>query len=162
MLALSAVAGLGWLASQNGGADSAASKSNGAADAKSLPGASGGRSDGRTPPPDPERALACDRLVVEGTVARVEPQKAPGFRIVLTVMRHYEPDHGPDRVTFLLDDGAEPQPRRGQHVLVAVERGTDDVSLWAVGDDRVAANRAWITEALPRALRAPCPSGGPS
>jgi hypothetical protein len=160
VLALSTVVGLGWLVSQNDGADSAASKTNGAADAKSGAPVAGTRSGDGPPPSDPALALACDRLVVEGTVSRVQPQNAPWTRIVLTVSRHYKPDQGPDQVTFLLDDGARPQPRRGQHVLVEVARGEDNANRWAVGEDRVAANRAWITKALPGARHTTCPWDG--
>ncbi|MFD0506296.1 hypothetical protein ACFQ0G_32610 [Streptomyces chiangmaiensis] len=79
---------------------------------------------------------------------------------MLTVTRRYKPDHGPAQVTFVLDGDAEPQPRRGQQVLVEVARGTDHASLWAVGGDRIAANRAWITKALPGARHTTCPSDG--
>ncbi|MER6126423.1 hypothetical protein ABT173_28185 [Streptomyces sp. NPDC001795] len=161
--ALSTVVWLGWLVAHNGGADSAMSKSSGAADAASkgdarAPGKTSG--DG-SPPSDPGTALACSRLVVEGTVAEVGPLSDPRTRVVLTVTRSYKPDHGPSRVTFLLDGEARPQPRRGQHVLISIPQGTDGPSLWAVGDERVAANRAWITKALPGARHTACPSEGP-
>ncbi|MFG2886933.1 hypothetical protein ACGFYV_32370, partial [Streptomyces sp. NPDC048297] len=64
--------------------------------------------------------------------------------------------HGPERVVFVLDGGAWPAPRTGQHVLVGVGRGHENASLWAVGDARVAAGRAWIAEALPGARTARC------
>jgi hypothetical protein len=42
-------------------------------------------------------------------------------------------------------------------VLVGIGRGQENAGLWAVGDTRVAVNRAWITEALPEARTTPCP-----
>jgi hypothetical protein len=43
-------------------------------------------------------------------------------------------------------------------VLVRVGQGQRTASLWAVGDARVAAERAWITEALPESRHTTCPS----
>ncbi|WP_333773532.1 hypothetical protein [Streptomyces sp. IBSBF 3136] len=156
--ALGMVAGLGWLVAQPAGT---------AGDAKSSA-ADGAKSAGRAPatisgdggrPDAPAQALACYELVVEGTVAAVEPRSgSPWTRIELTVRRAYEPAHTPARVAFDLDAGARPAPRVGRHVLVGIERGRTDASLWAVGDTRVAVNRAWITEALPEARHTACPS----
>ncbi|KUJ37118.1 hypothetical protein AB0N87_31955 [Streptomyces sp. NPDC093228] len=160
VVALSAVAGLARLVTENSGSDAQAAKSAGAADAKGGPGEADRRSGDGPPPSDPELTLACDRLVVEGTVARVEPKGGQGSRIVLTVTRRYKPDRGPAQVAFLLAEGAHPGPRRGQHVLVEVARGTDDASRWAVGEDRVAANRAWIVKALSGSRHTACPSDG--
>ncbi len=146
------VTGLAWLGAHNGGgatADSSSAQSKSDAPAK----VSG---DG-PPPSDPEEVLACDRLVVEGTVARVETRvDDPWTTIVLTVIRSYKPAKGPSQVSFLLDGGAEPKPRKGQHVLATVGRGQSNAGLWAVGDDRVAANRAWILKALPGSLHTTC------
>ncbi|MEU8968402.1 hypothetical protein AB0D11_03850 [Streptomyces monashensis] len=151
--AFAAVAGFGWLVTHGSGQAGGASA---ASDAKSRPvrGADQGR------PADPARELACSRLVVEGTVARVTPQRASSWkRVTLTVTRSYKPAHGPAEVGFLLDDGARPAPRAGQHVLVTVLAGEQDARLWAVGDARVAAGRAWITESLPASRHLTCPSG---
>ncbi|MEU4032528.1 hypothetical protein [Streptomyces collinus] len=157
--ALGMVAGLGWLVAQTGGT---------AADAKSSA-ADGAESAGRAPakisgdggrPDAPAQVLACYKLVVEGTVAAVRPRSgSPWTRIELTVRRAYEPAHTPARVAFDLDAGARPAPREGQYVLVGIGRGQISASLWAVGDTRVAVNRAWITEALPEARHTGCPSG---
>ncbi|MFD8394059.1 hypothetical protein ACFV2N_33840 [Streptomyces sp. NPDC059680] len=154
--AVALVVGFGWMVTHSGASDdnsaSAADKSVGDAPARVSPG--GGR------PSEPELDLACSRLVVEGTVAEVQPRKPSAWsRITLTVIRSYKPAHGPARVSFLLDGGAEPAPRPGQHVLVRVGAGRQNASLWAVGDTRVAADRAWITEALPRSRQLTCPTG---
>ncbi|ANP55084.1 hypothetical protein J2Z21_003436 [Streptomyces griseochromogenes] len=159
--AFAMVAGFGWVVTHSAGgglmsggsADSADSAAKGSRDAPAEAYGDGGR------PTDPARVLACYRLVVEGTVAEVEPQPAhPRTRIVLRVSRSYKPAHTPAEVSFLLDGGAQPAPRKGQHVLVGVGQGRDNAGLWAVGDSRVAADRAWITEALPESRRATCPS----
>ncbi|MEU1405591.1 hypothetical protein ABZ471_25070 [Streptomyces sp. NPDC005728] len=152
-------AGLGWVVTHTGG-DNAMSGSS--ADAKSDAGASSEYSAEGGRPSDPALALACYQLVAEGTVAAVDPQpQTPWTRIVLTVTRSYKPAKGPAEVAFLLDDGADPAPHKGQHVLVGVGRGQKAASLWAVGDTRVAAGRAWITEALPESRNTTCPPGEP-
>jgi hypothetical protein len=153
--AFALVVGFGWMVTHSGGSDDSGS----AAAAKSAGDARAGVSgdDGR--PSDPVRALACSRLVVEGTVAKVEPQeRSPWSRITLKVIRSYKPAHGPARVSFLLDAGARPAPRTGQHVLVQVDAGRPDASVWAVGETRVAVNRAWITQALPASRHTACPT----
>ncbi|MEU6600697.1 hypothetical protein [Streptomyces flaveolus] len=174
--AFSLVLGFGWLVAQGGGG---ADDKSGASSAKGDVGSAGQEAGADGRPADPERELACSRLVVEGTVARVEREKdalgspapgsgpgsaasAPGSRVTLTVVRSYRPAHGPAEVRFLLDADARPAPRVGQHVLVRVGRGERQASLWAVGDSRVAAARAWITEALPGSRTLTCPSGDAS
>ncbi|MFH9661292.1 hypothetical protein ACH4NF_24700 [Streptomyces sp. NPDC017248] len=142
--------GLGRLATSGGGV----AADDGAASAKSgTSAAAGGR------PADPARELACSRLVVEGTVTRVERQaESSSSRVTLSVSRSYRPAHGPADVAVLLDADARPAPRAGQHVLVRVARGERSAALWAVGDDRVAAARAWITDALPGSRDLACPA----
>ncbi|MET8766879.1 hypothetical protein [Streptomyces sp. NPDC004658] len=156
--ALSLVLGFGWLlVNAAGGADD-----NGGASAKSD--AAGKSEDAGTGvrPAEPERELACARTVVEGTVVRVEPQRGSrGSRVTVTVTRSYKPAHAPADVGFLLAADTRPAPRPGQHVLVGVGRG-ERASLWAVGDSRVAAERAWITDALPGSRGLACPSGDES
>ncbi|OIJ95890.1 hypothetical protein [Streptomyces monashensis] len=154
--ALATVAGFGWLVTHDSGRTGVAST---ASDARSRP--VRGPDQGR--PADPERELACSRLVVEGTVARVAPEEASSWkRVTLTVTRSYKPAHGPAEVGFLLDGGARPAPRPGQHVLVTVLAGERGAHLWAVGDARVAVGRAWITASLPASRHLACPSGEPS
>ncbi|WP_225102855.1 hypothetical protein [Streptomyces sp. CoH27] len=152
--AFALVVGFGWMVTHSPG--SADSGARAASDAKRAPvqGADSGR------PADPALELACSRLVVEGAVTQVEPEKGTARnRVTLTVTHSYKPAHGPAEVSFLLDGGARPAPRTGQHVLVTVRTSRQHASLWAVGDTRVAADRAWITEALPDSLHTACPSG---
>ncbi|MEV5731865.1 hypothetical protein [Streptomyces sp. NPDC052292] len=147
VMAFGLVAVLGWAVVHSGGGMSAGSDKS--ADAKS-------RADG------PARAaggpaLSCYRLLAEGTVTRVDRKtRAPRIRVVLTVTRSYRPAHGPSEVTFLLGDTASPTPRSGQHVLAGVGRGRQEASLWAVGDARVADERARLTGTAPESAPAPC------
>ncbi|MGV9406947.1 hypothetical protein [Streptomyces sp. NPDC003667] len=147
VMAFGLVAVFGWAVAHSGGGMSAGSDKS--ADAKS-------RADG------PARAaggpaLSCYRLLAEGTVTRVDRKtRAPRIRVVLTVTRSYRPAHGPSEVTFLLGDTASPAPRSGQHVLAGVGRGRQEASLWAVGDARVADERARLTGPAPESEPAPC------
>ncbi|MEU3523539.1 hypothetical protein AB0E62_06680 [Streptomyces sp. NPDC038707] len=147
------VLGFGWMVTRGGGtADGGGDSAAGGADAAGSKAVSGGRW------AEPERRLACSRLVVEGTVARVERRpEDSGSRVTLTVTRSYKPADGPADVTVLLGADARPAPRAGQHVLVGVEQGERYATLWAVGDTRVATERAWITTARSGSRDAPCP-----
>ncbi|MFJ4947973.1 hypothetical protein [Streptomyces sp. NPDC088760] len=151
--AFSLALGFGWLVTQAGGGANDKGGASAKGDAGSQEAASGGR------PAEPERELACARLVVEGTVTKVERDEgSSGSRVTLTVIRSYKPAHGPAEVGFLLAADARPAPRTGQHVLVGVGQGERYATLWAVGTSRVSADRAWITDALPASRSLPCPS----
>ncbi|MEU6593419.1 hypothetical protein ABZ923_30040 [Streptomyces sp. NPDC046881] len=151
--AFSLVLGFGWLVTQAGGGADDANGASAKGDAGSREAASSVR------PADPERELACARLVVEGTVTKVERDEgSSGSRVTLTVIRSYKPAHGPAEVGFLLAADTRPAPRPGQHVLAGVGRGERYATLWSVGAARVSADRDWITDALPAARSLPCPS----
>ncbi|GAA2768981.1 hypothetical protein [Streptomyces indiaensis] len=101
--------------------------------------------------------LACARLVVEGTVAEVEPVPGAGQdRITLDVTRYYKPDKGRARITFPLETGAEPSLRAGDHMLVGISGGQAQPDMWATEEKEIARDRAWITEALPASRTFPC------
>nr|WSY54900.1 hypothetical protein OG999_35375 [Streptomyces sp. NBC_00886] len=153
------ITGLAWLVAHNGVSDSASSSS---ADQGAKTGSGSVQDKGSEAPgalSDPELYVACSRLLVEGTVTEVQPSSDPRKRITLTVTRSYRPAHGPADVTVVLAAGAEPAPRQGQHVLVGVPKGSDTATLWAVGDDAVATDRAAIVEALTGAGTTACPTG---
>ncbi|MET7570222.1 hypothetical protein ABZT04_17210 [Streptomyces sp. NPDC005492] len=158
-LALAVVAtmitGLAWLIAHNGASDSA---SGGSADSKAGETQDKG-ADTPGPLSDPELYVSCSRLLVEGTVTEVRPGSDPSKRITLAVTRSYRPAHGPADVTVVLPAGASPAPRQGQHVLVGVPKGADTATLWAVGDDAVATDRAAIVDALADAGTVTCPTG---
>ncbi|MFI0138495.1 hypothetical protein [Streptomyces luteogriseus] len=102
--------------------------------------------------------LACARIVVEGTVARVETLPGTGQdRITLDVTRHYKPERGGKRITFPMETGVDPRPRAGDHVLVGIPGAQAEPDLWTTGEKEIARDRAWITEALPASRTIPCP-----
>ncbi|MFF7724495.1 hypothetical protein ACFZDB_34810 [Streptomyces luteogriseus] len=102
--------------------------------------------------------LACARIVVEGTVARVETLPGTGQdRITLDVARSYKPDQGGKRITFPMETGVEPRLRAGDHVLVGIPGAQAEPDMWTTGEKEIARDRAWITEALPASRTIPCP-----
>ncbi|MFC9682050.1 hypothetical protein [Streptomyces sp. NPDC056948] len=151
--AATVVVGMGWLVVQGGAgagddsagstaADSAASPQHGGEDAKL--GHAG--------------YLACARLVVEGTVAEVEPVPGTGQdRVTLDVQRSYKPAEGRERVVFPMAEDIDPRLRPGDHVLVGITDGQAEPDLWSVGEKEIARERAWITAALPESRTLPCP-----
>ncbi|MDI3421837.1 hypothetical protein [Streptomyces luteolus] len=104
-----------------------------------------------------EGAIACARLIVEGTVVRVD--SLPGAlqdRITLDVTRSYKPEkRGGHEVSFVMDVNVDPRLRPGDHTLVLVPRGSVHPSHWSTGED-VARERAWIERALPGAREMTC------
>ncbi|MFJ4814284.1 hypothetical protein [Streptomyces sp. NPDC088801] len=150
----SVVIGMGWLVVQSGGMSA-----KGDQGASSAADGSAGRehADG-----DAEFGnagyLACARIVVEGTVAKVETVPGTGQdRITLDVTRYYKPDKGRARITFPLETGAEPSLRAGDHMLVGVSGDQAHPDTWATGEKEIARERAWITDALPASRTLPCP-----
>ncbi|NBE54648.1 hypothetical protein [Streptomyces boluensis] len=107
----------------------------------------------------PEGTVACARLIVEGTVARVDA--LPGAteeRITLDVSRSYKPAGGERRVSFPMDVGAHPRLRPGDRALVLVSRDSARPTHWTTGAG-IPAERAWIERALPGARGLTCESG---
>ncbi|MFG2380447.1 hypothetical protein [Streptomyces avermitilis] len=138
-----AVVGMGWLVAQGGAGVSADSK------------ASSGKAEGssQTAP----GYVACARLIVEGTVADVEP--VPGAaqdRIALAVDRYYKPAAGKDRITFVMDHDIDPRLRQGDHVLIGIPRHSASPDIWTTGEKDIARERAWIRKALPESRNLTC------
>ncbi|MFF7307568.1 hypothetical protein [Streptomyces sp. NPDC008137] len=152
--AATVVVGMGWLVVQGGvgtgaGDDSAGSS---AADAAASPqhGSKGAKL-------GHAGYLACARIVVEGTVAEVEPVPGTGQdRVTLDVERSYKPAEGQQRVVFPMGEDVDPRPRPGDHVLVGITGGQAEPDLWSVGEKEIARERAWITAALPESRTVPC------
>ncbi|MCT9144914.1 hypothetical protein N4G67_38670, partial [Streptomyces violarus] len=146
--------GMGWLVVQGGagagsGDDSAGSS---AADSAARP------QHGENAKSGHAGYLACARLVVEGTVAEVEPVPGTGQdRVTLDVKRSYKPAKGQERVVFPMGEDVDPRPRPGDHVLVGITGGQAQPDLWSVGEKEIARERAWITAALPESRTIPCP-----
>ncbi|MFF3937915.1 hypothetical protein [Streptomyces phaeofaciens] len=146
------VVGSGWLVLQAGGGasdDSGATSSADSAAGKIDEEAAAGSAFG-----DPGY-LACAGLVVEGDVTAVEP--VPGTadeRVTLRVTRSYKPqDAGKEgkEVGFVLTKDMDPLVAEGDHVLVALERGSSSPDVWTVGEDDIAAERSALLRALPQA-----------
>ncbi|MEU4488234.1 hypothetical protein AB0H94_25670 [Streptomyces purpurascens] len=153
--AATVVVGMGWLVVQGGvgagsGDDSAGSS---AADTAASPqhGSEGAKL-------GHAGYLACARIVVEGTVAEVEPVPGTGQdRVTLDVERSYKPAKGQQRVVFPMGEDVDPRLRPGDHVLVGITGSQAAPDLWSVGEKEIARERAWITAALPESRTIPCP-----
>ncbi|MGW1026278.1 hypothetical protein ACWD4J_21740 [Streptomyces sp. NPDC002577] len=142
-----------WLVGQSGagaGDSSAADKSAAGASQEG----SDQKNDGESM--SAEGTVACARLIVEGTVERVEP--LPGGaqdRIVLDVTRYYKPSSGKKRVTFTMDVAVDPRLRPGDHTLILIPSYDPHPTIWSTGKD-VAKDRRWIIKALPGSRKIEC------
>ncbi|MFJ5993796.1 hypothetical protein [Streptomyces sp. NPDC092370] len=146
------VIGMGWLVVQSGGAGGEQDSGSAAADHAGRPQA------GEEAKLSHAGYLACARLVIEGTVAKVETVPGTGQdRVTLDVDRYYKPATGQDRVSFPVDGDIEPRLRAGDHVLVGIPQGRAEPDLWATGEKEIARDRAWITAGLPESRTLPCP-----
>ncbi|MDX3753517.1 hypothetical protein [Streptomyces sp. AK08-02] len=163
------ITGSGWLLSQAGNgaedagtssaADVGTSPSAGAAPSHSLDPDSGGpvRTGGGTGALSHTGYLACARLVVEGTVTAVDP--GPGTdqdRITLRVSRYYKPAEGPAEVTFVMDQDVDPRLTVGVHTLIGIATDAVTPDTWSTDEKEIAAERAWITAALPGSRTLAC------
>jgi hypothetical protein len=150
----SVVIGMGWLVVQSGGMD--AGGDQGASSA--ADGSAGREHADQDAKLTNAGYLACARIVVEGTVAKVETVPGTGQdRITLDVTRYYKPDKGRARITFPLETGAVPSLRAGDPMLVGVSGDQAHPDTWATGEKEIARERAWITDALPASRTLPCP-----
>ncbi len=150
--AATVVVGMGWLVVQSGAGTENDSSGSTAADAGARP--QHGEEDAKL---GHAGYLACARLVVEGTVAAVEPVPGTGQdRVTLDVERSYKPAKSQDQVVFPMAEDVDPRLRRGDHVLVGITRGQAEPDMWSVGEKEIARERAWITAALPESRTLPC------
>ncbi|MEW2166195.1 hypothetical protein AB0912_24815 [Streptomyces sp. NPDC007084] len=143
--AASLVVGMGWLAAQGGtGANDAT-----AGDAKADQGAKGSLS--------APGYIACSRLIVEGTVAKVGQVPGTGQdRVTLDVYHYYKPAKGEKEITFLMDRDVGFRPRQGDEVLVGIPRHAATPDIWTTGDAAIARERSWIVKALPESRGLTC------
>ncbi|MFD0417524.1 hypothetical protein [Streptomyces sp. NPDC127108] len=127
-----------------------------APDASKAPDDSQDDSDGAGDSRSREGYVACARLIVEGTVRRVEA--LPGGtqdRITLDVSRYHKPAGGKPRITFVMDADVDPRLRAGDRALIGISAGETTPDLWTTGK-RIAKDRAWIEKALPGARGVRC------
>lgn len=146
--AVSLVGGAAWLAIESGGGVSESadnSDAKGAApEAGDEAGNGGGNKDQKS-----GAYVPCARLVVEGTVKRVEP--VPGGvqeRIVLDVTRYYKPSQGSGQVTFVMDVDVDPRLRPGDRTLIGIPKGQASPDIWSNKKADIAGDRAWIEREL--------------
>jgi anti-sigma factor RsiW len=148
--AASVLAGMGWLLTQAGsGADSDAGASK--AD-QAVPSMQSGDTDFGSP-----HYLACSRVVAEGRATSVE--QVPGaasVRVTLDMTRYYKPDKGERELTFVVDENLVPGLRKGDQVLIGIPQGASRPDFWAVGEQDIAPERAWITASLSKARELGC------
>ncbi|MEU8572475.1 hypothetical protein [Streptomyces asoensis] len=101
--------------------------------------------------------LACVRLVVEGDVTAVEPVPGTGReRITLRVTHAWRPASSGPEVGFVMEEDMDPLLAEGDHVLVALGKGSATPDVWAVGEADIAPEREALTRALPEAAAARC------
>ncbi|MEU5120298.1 hypothetical protein [Streptomyces asoensis] len=101
--------------------------------------------------------LACARLVVEGEVTAVD--RVPGTgreRITLRVTHAWRPASGGPEVGFVMEEDMDPLLAEGDHVLVAIGKGSVTPDVWVVGEADIAPEREALTRALPEAAAARC------
>ncbi|MGC9538088.1 hypothetical protein [Streptomyces sp. UG1] len=150
--AASVLAGMGWLLTQAGGGAGADEGASTADKAASPQQESGGGTAFGSP-----RYLACSRLVAEGRATSVE--LLPGttsMRVTLHMTRYYKPDKGEEELTFVVDENLVPGVREGDPVLIGIPQGERQPDFWAVGEQNIAPERAWITASLPEARELTC------
>ncbi|WP_329435227.1 hypothetical protein OG564_29425 [Streptomyces sp. NBC_01280] len=105
----------------------------------------------------PEGFVACSRLIVEGTVVRVEP--VPGAErdtITLTATRYYKPAEGPEKVTFRMDHDVDPRLKPGDRTLISIPKGEEFPDNWAVKAADRASLRDMVVNALPGSRALTC------
>ncbi|MHB9861691.1 hypothetical protein [Streptomyces sp. YIM S03343] len=149
------LSGMAWLLAQaGGGSDSSTASADSAAGAKEQHGGAGYGS--------ASSYLACARLVVEGDVTAVRPEKGASgrYKVTLHVTRAYKPAEVPDQVTVVTDASAAPRPAIGLHVLVGVtgRSATAAPDLWVTGEQRIAEQRAAFQR---ESSRTPTPTPAP-
>lgn len=147
--AASLVGGIAWLAVESGGTITESSDSDAA---KGAAPDAGDEKGGGAADQSHEGYVACARLIVEGTVKRVEP--IPGAaqdRIVLDVSRYYKPTRGEKQITFVMNVDVDPRLRPGDRTLIGIAKGEAVPDIWSTGAKDIAKDREWIERALPRA-----------
>ncbi|MFD9436854.1 hypothetical protein [Streptomyces sp. NPDC060002] len=152
------VLGGGWVVVQVGqgvaGSASGKSADSGAASDEKADASAGG---GSSLLGDPGY-LACARLVVEGDVTAVgRVAGTTRERVTVHVTHAYRPaaGSGPE-VGFVLEEDMDPLLREGDHVLVALSKGSTTPDVWAVGEPDIAQEREALTRALPEAEGVTC------
>lgn len=144
--AVSLVGGAAWLAIESGGGISKSADSD---TAKGAGPEAGGEDRAGSADQKSGAYVPCARLIVEGTVKRVEP--VPGGvqeRIVLDVTRYYKPSRGAGQITFVMDVDVDPRLRPGDRTLIGIPKGEVSPDIWSDNKADIARDRAWIEREL--------------
>lgn len=149
-LAVAAVAGvvtgLGWLAGHSG-ADSLSSADSGSSKAEA--GVRFGS----------PAYLACATTVAEGEVTLVKRLPSTGaLQVTVHVTHYYKPTLGVQDLTYVISEDDLPEPlAKGTRVLFGTPQGAPATpDHWAVGEQEIAVERAWITASLPASRGLTC------
>lgn len=150
-LAVAAVAGvvtgLGWLVGHSGGADSLSTADSGSSKAEA--GVRFGS----------PAYLACATTVAEGEVTAVKRLPSTGeLQVTVHVTHYYKPTLGVENRTYVISEYDLPEPlAKGTRVLFGTPQGAPATpDHWAVGEQEIAVERAWITASLPKARGLTC------
>jgi hypothetical protein len=149
-LAVAAVAsfvtGLGWLLGHSG-ADSLSSADSGSSKAEA--GVRFGS----------PAYLACATTVAEGEVTAVkELPSTEQLQVTVHVTHYYKPTLGVEDLTYVISEYDLPEPlAKGTRVLFGTPQGSPATpDHWAVGEQEIAVERAWITASLPASRDLTC------
>ncbi|MEV6752055.1 hypothetical protein [Streptomyces sp. NPDC051214] len=147
--AVSLVGGAAWLAIESGSGMNKGDADSGAGAAKGAAPEAGDEDRAGSADQKSGYYVPCARLIVEGTVKRVEP--VPGGvqdRIVLDVTRYYKPSRGAGQVTFVMDVDVDPRLRPGDRALIGIPKGEASPDIWSDKKADIARDRAWIEREL--------------
>ncbi|WP_230195719.1 hypothetical protein [Streptomyces coriariae] len=101
--------------------------------------------------------LACARLVVEGDVTAVDQVAGTTReRVTLHVTHAYRPAESGPEADFVMEADMDPLLREGDHVLVALSKGSTTPDVWAVGESDILPEREALARALPEAEGVTC------
>ncbi|MEV5900758.1 hypothetical protein [Streptomyces sp. NPDC052127] len=101
--------------------------------------------------------LACARLVIEGDVTAVDPVAGTTReRVTLHVTHAYRPAESGPEADFVMEADMDPLLREGDHVLVALSKGSTTPDVWAVGESDIVPEREALARALPEAEGVTC------
>jgi hypothetical protein len=142
----SVVTGLGWLLGHSG-ADSLSSADSGSS--KADAGVRFGS----------PSYLACATTVAEGEVTAVRELPATGeLQVTVHVTHYYKPTLGVQDLTYVISEDDLPEPlAKGTRVLFGTPQESPATpDHWAVGEQEIAVERAWITTSLPASRELTC------
>ncbi|MGW0417395.1 hypothetical protein [Streptomyces sp. NPDC003015] len=103
--------------------------------------------------------LACATTVAEGEVTVVKRLPSTGeLQVTVHVTHYYKPTLGVQDLTYVISEDDLPEPlAKGTRVLFGTPQGSPATpDHWAVGEQEIAVERAWITASLPASRGLAC------